>query len=131
VGNLVDAILLALQREQAVGEIFNVRDGRLVSREEFVAAIAKHMGKPMPNRVPEWLARSVVGLIEGFARLRGAQEAPLLTRGRIKFLTLNLDYSIEKARAQLGYDPRVDFREGIQTALAWLDSQATVHAAHK
>jgi len=123
VGNLVDATMLALEKEQALGETFNVRDARLVTREEFVGAIADYMGKPMPSRVPEWLARSAVGFIEGFAKLRGATEAPLLTRGRIKFLTLNLDFSIEKAKSKLGYQPQVDFQEGIRTALDWAASE--------
>jgi nucleoside-diphosphate-sugar epimerase len=119
VGNLVDAILLALENEQAVGQTFNIRDERLVTREEFVGAIADYMGCPRPGHVPEWLARSAVGLIEGFARLRNAPQAPLLTRARIKFLCLNLDFSIEKARNLLGYEPRVDFQDGIRIALDW------------
>jgi nucleoside-diphosphate-sugar epimerase len=122
-GNLVDAILLALESDDAVGEIFNIRDERLVTRQEFVGAIADYMGKPRPRSVPEWLARTVVGPIEGLARLRGAKTAPLLTRARIKFLTLNLDYSIAKAKARLGYQPRVDFQEGMRETLDWAAGQ--------
>jgi len=117
VGNLVDAIFLAVEKQGIVGEVFNVRDERLVTREELIYTIADHLGKPHPRKVPEWLARGVVGIIEGLAKLRGATEAPLLTRARIKFLTLNLDFSIEKAKRVLGYQPRVDFREGIKESL--------------
>jgi nucleoside-diphosphate-sugar epimerase len=123
VGNLVDAIVLALEKDEALGQTFNIRDERLVTREEFVNTIADYMGKPHPGRVPQWLARASVGFIEGFARARGATTAPLLTRARIKFLTLNLDFSIEKARRLLGYQPRVDFREGIGEALRWAQAQ--------
>jgi len=118
VGNLVDAILLAMDNEAAIGQIFNVRDERLVTRAEFVGAIADYLGKPHPGRVPEWVARTMVKPIEGIARLRGASEAPMLTQGRIKFLTLNLDFSIDKAKHLLGYQPQVDFRDGIGEALA-------------
>ena len=126
VGNLVEAILLALSKDEAVGETFNIRDGRLVSREEFVGTIAEYMGLPMPKKVPEWLARSAVGFIEGFARLRGATKAPLLTNARIKFLAVNLDFSIAKAQAKLGYQPQIDFREGMKTALDWAASQGLI-----
>lgn len=119
VGNLVDAIVLALDKEQALGETFNIRDARLVTREEFVNTIADFMGRPHPGKAPEWLARAAVGPIEGFARARGAAKAPLLTRARMKFLTLNLDFSIAKAKRILGYQPRVDFRDGIRDALEW------------
>jgi nucleoside-diphosphate-sugar epimerase len=117
VGNLVDAMLLAIQRPDVVGETFNIRDERLVTREEFVNTIADYLGKPHPRHVPERLARLLVGPIEGLARLRGATEPPLLTRAQIKFMTLNLDYSIAKAKRVLGYQPQVDFRDGIRIAL--------------
>ena len=126
VGNVVDATLLALEKEAAVGETFNVRDERLVTREEFVGTIAQYMGKPMPSHVPEWLARSAVGVFEGLAKLRGATEPPLLTRGRIKFLTLNLDFSIEKAKSVLGYQPQVDFQDGIRTSLEWAATEGLI-----
>jgi len=127
--NLVDGIMLALEKDGVVGETFNIRDGRLVTREEFVGTIAQFMGLPMPKKVPEWLARSAVGLIEGFARLRGAKQAPLLTGARIKFLALNLDFSIAKAERMLGYDPKVDFREGMQAALQWAVNQKLIQPA--
>ena len=55
--------------------------------------------------------------IEGIARMRGATKPPLLTAAQIKFMTLNLDYSIAKAKRVLGYRRRVDFRDGIRVAL--------------
>jgi len=117
VENLCDAILLAIEKPGIEGEIFNIRDERLVTREEFVNTIADYLGKPHPRHVPEWLGRLLVGPIEWFARLRGQETPPLLTRAQIKFMTLNLDFSITKAKRVLGYQPRVDFRDGIIPAL--------------
>ncbi len=115
--NLCDAILLAIETPNIEGETFNIRDERLVTREEFVHTIADYLGKPHPGHVPEWLARAVVEPIERIARLRGRQTPPVLTHGQIKFLTQNLDYSIAKAKRVLGYEPRVDFQDGIVAAL--------------
>jgi nucleoside-diphosphate-sugar epimerase len=117
VENLCDAILLAIETPGIEGETFNIRDERLVTREEFINTIADYLGKPHPRHVPEWLARLLVGPIEWIARLRGRETPPLLTRAQIKFMTLNLDYSIAKAKRILGYQPRVDFRDGIVAAL--------------
>jgi nucleoside-diphosphate-sugar epimerase len=117
VGNLCDAIMLAIEKPGIDGETFNIRDERLVTREEFVHTIADYLQKPYPRHVPERIARIAVGPIEAIARLRGRQTPPLLTRAQIKFLTLNLDFSIEKAKRVLGYRPKVDFREGIVAAL--------------
>jgi len=117
VENLCDAILLAMEKSGIEGETFNIRDERLVTREEFVNTVADYLGKPHPRHVPEWVARTLVGPIESIARLRGRQTPPLLTRAQIKFMTLNLDFSIAKAKRVLGYRPRVDFRDGITAAL--------------
>ena len=117
VDNLVDAILLAMDNDEAVGEAFNLRDRRLVTRREFIGAICEYFDRPMPRSIPEGVAKVAVWPMESFARLRGSQTAPLLTQARIKFMTKNLDFSIEKAERVLGYDPKVDFREGMQQAL--------------
>lgn len=123
VGNLVDAILLAMENDQAVGEIFNVCDGRLVTRLEFIGTIADYLNKPRPGHVPIWLARAAVGVFETTARWFGKRSAPMLTQTRMKFMTLNLDFSKAKAERILGYQPRVDFQQGIQEALDWLAKQ--------
>lgn len=117
VGNLAEAILLAMTSENAVAETFNIRDKRLVTRREFVGAICEFFDRPMPRSVPEPLARAAVKPIEAFARLRGSTTAPLLTSARIKFLANNLDFSIAKAERLLGYQGATDFKEGIQIAL--------------
>jgi nucleoside-diphosphate-sugar epimerase len=117
VDNLVDALLLAVENPDVLGETFNIRDERLVTREEFVHTIADYLGKPLPRHVPEFIPRLLVGPIERIAKLRGRKDSPFLTRAQIKFMTLNLDYSIAKAKRVLGYAPRVDFRDGIRIAL--------------
>jgi nucleoside-diphosphate-sugar epimerase len=117
VENLSDATLLAVEKPDILGGTFNIRDERMVTREEFINTIADYLGRPHPRRVPEWLGRLIVRPIETIARLQGRQTPPLLTRAQIKFLTLNLDFSIAKAKRMLGYRPRVDFQDGIVAAL--------------
>ena len=58
VGNLVDAMLLAVEKPDVIGETFNIRDERLVTREEFVNTIADYLGKPHPKHVPEIIPRA-------------------------------------------------------------------------
>ena len=57
-------------------------------------------------------------------RRRGATEPPLVNKARYKFLGLNLDYSIEKARRVLGYQPPYTTEEGLVASLADLTAQA-------
>jgi nucleoside-diphosphate-sugar epimerase len=115
--------LLAVEKPGIDGETFNIRDERLVTREEFIHSVADYLGKPHPRHVPEWVGKALVGPVERIARLRGRKTPPFLTRAQMKFMTLNLDYSIAKAKRMLGYAPRVDFREGIVEALAEVTGQ--------
>ena len=41
-----------------------------------------------------------------------------MNKARYKFLGLNLDYSIEKARKVLGYDPPFTTEQGLTSAMA-------------
>ncbi|MFM7099025.1 NAD(P)-dependent oxidoreductase [bacterium] len=121
VGNLVHAAFLALDNPKAVGEVFNLTDGEKTSKKRFITSIAKGMNLPSPFfiPVPLWLAKLIASSMEKKALKNGAQQAPKVTRANIKFLGLNLDFSIEKAKRILGYAPIKTFDEGIAETLNW------------
>jgi nucleoside-diphosphate-sugar epimerase len=120
VGNLVEAAFLAADNPRAVGQAYNLTDGEAVSRRRFITALCEGLDLPKPRlTMPLWLARLVAWWLEGRARRRGDTEAPRLTQGRLKFLGLNLDFSIEKARRELGYQPRWSFDAGMAETIAW------------
>jgi nucleoside-diphosphate-sugar epimerase len=120
VGNLVDAILLALDKPGVEGQVFNLTDGEAVSKRRFIETVADGVGVPRPSsKVPLWIARLAAWYMEGRARRRGDTEPPRLTQGRLKFLGLNLDFSIARARRDLGYAPRVGFDEGMRETVTW------------
>src|SRR5262249_17494300 len=48
VGNLVDAILLAIDSSAAVGEVFNITDGEFVSKRKFFETVADGIGAKRP-----------------------------------------------------------------------------------
>jgi nucleoside-diphosphate-sugar epimerase len=127
VGNLVTAIFLAMEKDDVVGELFNITDGRLVSRREFIGTICEAAGLPTPTKcVPLPVAKTLAKLMEAVYRLLGKQEAPLLSSARIKFLGLNLDYSIEKAKRQLGYNPPTDFSDAMRASVAWCREEGLI-----
>ncbi len=119
VKNLVHAIFLAAENPAAVGEVFNVTDEEPVTKKQFVGRVAELAGLPMPGRhIPLPVARVLAQVVEGTARLLRAKRPPLINKARYKFLGLNLDYSIEKARRVLGYEPPYSFEEGMARAMA-------------
>jgi len=124
VKNLAQAIFLAIDNDAAVGQVYNITDGRLVTKKEFVETAAKLAGYPQPTKiVPLGVAKFLARVMEGTWKLLGKKEAPLLSNARIKFLGLNLDYCIDKARRDLGYNPQVDFQQAMQETIDWFRSQ--------
>ncbi len=119
VKNLVEGIFLAAESPAAVGEVFNLTDGQLVTKRQFVSRVAELGGlKPPTRRIPLSLARILANTVEGIAKLRGAKNPPFINKARFKFVGLHLDYSIEKARRVLGYEPPFTFEEAIERAMA-------------
>jgi len=122
--NLVDAIFLAVANEHAVGQVYNLTDGEFVSKRQFIEAIADALGLPRPHLTPPlWLARIVTRAFESWAKLRGYKEAPIFNSTRLKFFGLNLDFSIEKAKRELGYRPRYSFEDAMHETMAWYKGQ--------
>ncbi len=119
VKNLVHGIFLAAENPAAIGEVFNLTDGQPVSKKQFVGRVAELAGlKPPARRIPRGVAKVLAAVVEGVAKRRGARNAPIINQARYKFLALNLDYSIEKARRVLGYQPPFAFEQGIEQAMA-------------
>jgi 2-alkyl-3-oxoalkanoate reductase len=120
VGNLVQAVFLALSCPTALGHVYNITDGRLVTKREFIETIAKTADLPIPTGiVPLPVAKTLATVLETAYRWLGKTEGPLLSRARIKFLGLNLDYSIDRAKRELGYQPLTDFAVAMPDTVRW------------
>lgn len=124
VGNLWEAIWLAVERDEVVGEIFNIRDPRAVTKKEFMDTICSTAGFPIPQKVvPLHIAKFLSWHMETLWKLFRFKNAPLVNSARIKFLGMNLDFDIEKANLQLGYRPETDFRDAMRKTVEWFVSQ--------
>jgi 2-alkyl-3-oxoalkanoate reductase len=122
VHNLVDAAFLAARAPAAevIGQVYNLTDGEYVSKRQFIEKVCDGFDLPRPRRsLPLFAARLIAWMLEGAARRRNSAQAPRLTQARLKFLGLHLDFSIERARRQLGYSPRYSFAEGMAETIAW------------
>jgi nucleoside-diphosphate-sugar epimerase len=121
IGNLIDAVFLAIENSQAVGQVYNLTDGETVSKRRFFEAVADGMGlKRSKQLLPGWLAAGVARVLERQMRRAIAKgRKPILTPAQFKFLLLNLDFSIEKAKRELAYQPRFSFDQGMKETLAW------------
>ena len=48
------------------------------------------------------------------------ESSHLPSQAELDIYTTNVAFSIEKARRVLGYDPNIDFAEGMDRATAWI-----------
>ena len=117
VSNLVDAILLALERGEP-GEAYAVWDGEDVTFEEHFRRIAEIVGGRPPRRLPRPLLTASGRASEAVARLRG--KPPSFTARAITFVDRRGTVSAERARRELGWEPRVPYDEGMRAAAEWL-----------
>lgn len=116
VDDLVDALALAAHRD-VDGGVFNITDGDPVTMAAFYAPLAAAMHRPLV-RLPAPVIRTAIRVVGTAARLAGRQ-APA-TPEAVAFLQRPHGYSIERARAELGYAARVPRAEGMAASIAWL-----------
>jgi sterol-4alpha-carboxylate 3-dehydrogenase (decarboxylating) len=118
VSNAADAHVLAvanlLTSQTAAGEAFFISNGTPVPLRDLCCAVWKEFGHvpPFEVHVPEALARWVACVTEGVAWLVGA-DAPF-SRGLVSDACRVHYVDIRKARAVLGYRPRIPLDEGVR-----------------
>ena len=131
VDNLIDATMLALRDGAAAGEAFNVTDGLPVTWRQFTDAIAAGIGADGARfSMPYAVANGVGAALEHSYRfLRKATHVTspaLLSRQAVHIMGTDQDFSNRKAREVLGWEPRVDYEQGLQTTVAWLRDEYLV-----
>jgi ornithine--oxo-acid transaminase len=131
IDNLIDAIVLALEHGAAAGEAFNVTDGLDVTWREFTDGLADGLGARRARLSMPYLLASPLGsaLEQGYRAVRRAthlRTPALLSRQAVQIMGIDQDFSNHKAREVLGWEPRVDYTEGMQTTVAWLRDEHLV-----
>jgi len=125
VDNLVDGILLTLERE-AAGQVFNISDGESCTNAEYFGRLADAAGMARPRKVPAWAMKAAVAARSAYLRGRGRK--PDADVQAIRYLLRPGTYSIDRARRVLGYEPVVSLDEGMRRVAESLrsgDSDAT------
>jgi len=121
VTNVVNVILRVADSKGSVGQAYNVSDGSDVTWRQYVDRLAKIVGVSSPKIViPYRLAYLVGWKMEKLYGLLPIKGRPLLTRMAAELFDTNQGFPINKARRELGYEPEVDFEEGMRRVEVWL-----------
>jgi len=125
VDDLVSGLILASEKAPGKGEIYNIAGPRSVATRELVETIADALGVPRPNKsLPEGTLLRMAGVVESIGRI--LHKEPPITRSRVKLLSESYACSTEKARRELGFEPKVDLVEGVRQTVEWYRKQGLV-----
>jgi nucleoside-diphosphate-sugar epimerase len=116
IDHLVLALRLALTRRAAAGQVYYVADRQPYTTKRVVTAMAEALGTrprflPLPAFAAD-LAYRVDTLVSMYDRY----QATVHLVGEANW---NVGVSIDKARAELGYEPEVGIEEGMRRAVGW------------
>jgi nucleoside-diphosphate-sugar epimerase len=116
VANLVDAYVLAAQRDEAIGEAFTICDTDIPWRE-FYGRYAAMAGKRAKS-IPVWLVWC--GALGAEISAKITRRPPAISRAQLGFVTGRCVYSTAKARRLLDWSPRFSLDEGLRITERWL-----------
>jgi nucleoside-diphosphate-sugar epimerase len=118
VDDLVDGIILAYESKSAPGRVYIIGGEKYVTLSEWVDAIAKEAGVTLSHAaIPRWPIMMAAIMCE--AVCRPFKIEPPIFRRRVDFFVKNRAFSIERAKAELGYAPKIGIEEGAKRTLEW------------
>jgi nucleoside-diphosphate-sugar epimerase len=119
-------MLLAADQPHALGRIYHIADGARTTIGELVGALAESLDCPPPQArvIPLGLARLLCGVGVWLGRLRLRRWEPLISPAALRFLGTSRFVDIRRAREELGYSPRIGYREGVADTVRWLEAHA-------
>lgn len=150
--DLVDAVVLALDSERAVGEAFNINGSDSITWNDYFTAFNEELGLPPLQRIGLSRSRALSaafapvkttaryflshygGLITRLYQryelvqliMKSAEQRMKTTPGReeLEMFGRRVRYSIGKAESILGFHPQVDVKQGLSMSVKWLTHEA-------
>ena len=133
IDDMVRGLVLAGTHPSAAGETFILAGPRSIAVREMVALIEQLLGlPPRPIFLPETLARPAAWAIETAWRVATAVglalpgSGPPVTPSKINILCVHRSFSSAKAVNLLGFEPRVDYRDGLVLTMAWMKAAGLI-----
>ena len=118
IDDLVEGFRLCGEVSQAAGRTYILAGGEVTTLNELIALIAEEAKVPPPTlHLPVWPFWLAGAACEAACAPLGIE--PPIYRRRVDFFTKSRAFDIARARAELGYDPKVSLREGIHRTLEW------------
>jgi nucleoside-diphosphate-sugar epimerase len=118
IDDLVAGIILCGEHPAAVGQTYILAGPRYTSISELADLVADAVGRPRPRgRLPIWPLKAAATVCEALCKPLGIE--PPIHHRRLDFFLKDRAFSSDKARRELGYNPKVDLTEGLGRTARW------------
>lgn len=118
IDNLIDAFLLAQEEDKGLGQAYLIADEEYYAIEELVERVAKAMDAPVKiPHLPVWPVVLAGHVCEKLCKPFGV--VPPIFPRRVDWYRQNRAFKIDKAKRELGYQPRVGIDEGLRKTYEW------------
>lgn len=118
IDNLVDAFMLAMDPEKGNGQAYLIADEEYFGIEELVKRVAKALNVDVKiPHYPVWPVVIAGHLCEKICK--PLRITPPIFPRRVDWFRQNRAFKIDKAKRELGYQPRIGIDEGLRRTAEW------------
>jgi dihydroflavonol-4-reductase len=118
IDDLVEGFRLCGEVAAAANRTYILAGGEVTTLNELMRLIAAEAGVAPPAlKLPVWPFWVAGAACEAICVPLGIE--PPIYRRRVDFFTKSRAFDISRARAEIGFAPRIDLRAGIRNTLAW------------
>ena len=122
IDDLVEGFRLCGHMTEAAGRTYLLAGPQYTTLNELVALIATELGVRPPRwHFPVWPVWLLGALCEGVCVPLRIE--PPLYRRRVEFFTKSRAFDTTRAKAEIGWAPKIDLRTGLSRTAAWYKQQ--------
>jgi nucleoside-diphosphate-sugar epimerase len=119
VDDLINAIILAAEKQEAVGNTYFISDGYVYTNKSIIHEIGSTLNKnPRKIRVPRAILPIISFFSERISKIMGNRT--MINKDKIKEL-LHKEWicDITRAKNELGFKPQIPLKKGVQWTANW------------
>lgn len=119
-GDVADGCIRAAENPNAIGQAYNLSSLGELTQRQFIDKMSELLRLPrVQSHISFRLAFFGGFFSELIGRMIFLKRPPHITRHAVSLVGRSTSFSIEKAKKELGWQPRVGVEEGLQKTLDW------------